>query len=80
MAKQDMGKACHKITKTQAKVKEIDMPRGPRLDAPGALHPLIIRGIEKGNSVNEDKDRENFVSRMGYRPNWVAISDNSEMA
>ena len=41
------------------------MPRGPRLDAPGTLHHVIVRGIEKRVIVNDDKDRENFVTRMG---------------
>lgn len=41
------------------------MPRGPRLDAPGTLHHVIVRGIEKRWIVDNDKDRENFVTRMG---------------
>ena len=41
------------------------MPRGARLDAPGTLHHVIVRGIEKRQIVDDDKDRENFVSRMG---------------
>jgi REP element-mobilizing transposase RayT len=41
------------------------MPRGPRLDAPGTLHHVIVRGIERRTIVDDDKDRENFVNRMG---------------
>ena len=41
------------------------MPRGRRLDAPGTLHHLIVRGIEKRVIVNDDKDHEDFVTRMG---------------
>jgi hypothetical protein len=41
------------------------MPRGPRLDSPGTLHHVIIRGIEKREIVADDEDREIFVSRMG---------------
>lgn len=41
------------------------MPRGPRLDAPGTLHHVIVRGIEKRKIVDDDIDREDFVSRMG---------------
>jgi REP element-mobilizing transposase RayT len=37
------------------------MPRGPRLDAPGTLHHVIVRGIERRAIVDDDKDRENFV-------------------
>lgn len=41
------------------------MPRQARLDAPGTLHHVIIRGIENGKIVDDQGDRENFVSRMG---------------
>src|SRR5215510_12866216 len=41
------------------------MPRQARLDAPGTLHHIMIRGIEKRNIVNDEMDRTNFVSRMG---------------
>lgn len=41
------------------------MPRGPRLDTPGTLHHVIIRGIEKREIVADDDDRGFFVARMG---------------
>ena len=41
------------------------MPRGARLDAPGTLHHVIIRGIEKGVIVRDDEDRKEFLRRMG---------------
>ena len=41
------------------------MPRQARLDAPGTLHHVIVRGIEKTRIVDDRKDRENFVKRMG---------------
>ena len=41
------------------------MPRGPRLDSPGTLHHVVIRGIEKRDIVAYDKDRGIFVFRMG---------------
>ena len=41
------------------------MPRQARLDAPGTLHHVIVRGIEKRMIVDDGKDRENFVKRMG---------------
>lgn len=41
------------------------MPRKARLDAPGTLHHVIIRGIEKRDIVKGDKDREDFVGRLG---------------
>jgi REP element-mobilizing transposase RayT len=41
------------------------MLRGARLDSPGTLHHVIIRGIEKREIVADDKDRGIFVSGMG---------------
>ncbi len=41
------------------------MPRGARLDAPGTLHHVMLRGIERGNIVYDDEDREDFLTRMG---------------
>jgi REP element-mobilizing transposase RayT len=40
------------------------MPRQARLDAPGTVHHVIIRGIEKRRIVGDDKDRDEFVLRM----------------
>lgn len=41
------------------------MPRQARLDAPGTLHHVIIRGIEKRQIVDDPEDRGRFVSRLG---------------
>ena len=41
------------------------MPRQARLDAPGTLHHVIIRGIEKRKIVDNDEDRKLFVDLMG---------------
>ena len=41
------------------------MPRQARLDAPGTLHHVILRGTEKRRIVDDDKDRQNFVTRLG---------------
>jgi putative transposase len=41
------------------------MPRQARLDCPGTLHHVMVRGIEKGPIVLDDKDREDFLSRLG---------------
>jgi putative transposase len=40
------------------------MPRLPRLDAPGILHHVIIRGIERGKIFKDDKDRDNLIERL----------------
>jgi putative transposase len=41
------------------------MPRGPRLDAPGSLHHVIVRGIERRKIFENDKDRKDFLRRLG---------------
>lgn len=40
------------------------MPRLARLDAPGTLHHVMIRGIERRKIFKDDKDRENLIERM----------------
>jgi putative transposase len=40
------------------------MARGPRLDAPGALHHVTARGIERGAIFHDDADRQDFVDRL----------------
>ena len=40
------------------------MPRKARIDSPGALHHVIIRGIERRKIFRSDYDRENFVVRL----------------
>jgi putative transposase len=41
------------------------MPRAARLDAPGVLHHIIIRGIERPKIFRDAKDRENLLERLG---------------
>lgn len=41
------------------------MPRGPRLDAPGTFHHVMVRGIEGRPLFRDDRDREDFVRRLG---------------
>jgi hypothetical protein len=40
------------------------MPRSARLDAPAALHHIMIRGIERRQIFRDDADREDFLSRL----------------
>lgn len=40
------------------------MPRGPRLDAPGILHHVMARGIEKTLVFRTGDDREDFIRRI----------------
>ena len=41
------------------------MPRKARIDTPGALHHLIIRGIERKRIFQDDLDRNRFLYRLG---------------
>jgi putative transposase len=41
------------------------VPRKARIDAPGALHHIICRGIERRKIFEDDTDRDNFLERLG---------------
>lgn len=41
------------------------MPRKARIDAPGALHHIICRGIAKNKIFIDAKDRYSFLKRLG---------------
>jgi len=41
------------------------MPRKARIDAPGALHHIIVRGIERTAIFRDETDYENFLLRLG---------------
>ncbi len=40
------------------------MPRGPRLDTPGALHHVMARGLDRQVIFRDDWDRDDFVRRL----------------
>ena len=42
----------------------LTMPRQARIDAPGALHHIIGRGIERRKIFQDDVDRNDFVARL----------------
>ena len=41
------------------------MPLKARIDAAGALHYIIVRGIERRQIFHDDVDRDAFVNRLG---------------
>jgi putative transposase len=41
------------------------MPRRSRIDAPGALHHIICRGINRKAVFQDDHDRDDFLERLG---------------
>ena len=40
------------------------MPRQSRLDALGAMHHIIVRGIECHKFFSDDDDRYKFIERL----------------
>ena len=40
------------------------MPRQARLDAPGVLHHVMVRGLERRVIFRDDSDRADFVARL----------------
>src|SRR3970040_224324 len=41
------------------------MPRQARLDAPGTLHHVILRGMERGRIVTDREDCAMLLARLG---------------
>ena len=41
------------------------MPRQARLDVAGALHHIMVRGINKSAIFEDDQDRTRFLERLG---------------
>lgn len=41
------------------------MPRKSRIDAPGALHHVIAKAIDRQQIFRDDTDRRNFIERLG---------------
>ena len=50
------------------------MPRQARLDAPGALHHVMGRGVEGISIFRKDEDREDFLTRLGALCEGEALS------
>ncbi len=42
------------------------MPRKSRIDAPGALHHIVARGIDRRKIFQDDHDRNDFLDRLGH--------------
>jgi REP element-mobilizing transposase RayT len=40
------------------------MPRKARIDAPGAVHHIMARGIERRSIFRHDEDRDDFIDRL----------------
>jgi putative transposase len=63
------------------------MPRQPRLDAPEALHHVMVRGLERRVIFRDDRDRADFVARLAARPEagawtvsaWAVLSNHAHL-
>jgi hypothetical protein len=44
--------------------KEYMQPK-TRIDAPSALHHIIVRGIERRRIFSDNPDRDNIIERLG---------------
>ena len=55
------------------------MPRRSRIDAPGALHHIIVRGIERKSIFKDDADRDNFLERLKNIGAFLRQCLNSEI-
>jgi len=61
------------------------MPRLARLDAPGVLHHIIIRGIERRKIFRDDRDKDNLIDRLSvlvpetktYCYAWAFLSNHA---
>jgi putative transposase len=42
------------------------MPRKARIDAPGALHYILLRGMDGKEIFQDETDRDNFVDRLAH--------------
>jgi len=57
------------------------MPRQARIDAPGALHRIIARGLARRSIFEDGADRDNFLNRLGTvlsdtRTAWALIPEH----
>ncbi len=60
------------------------MPRKARLDAPGALHHIMVRGINKTDIFVDNQDKSRFLERLGENVTdgkcsiyaWVLMSNH----
>jgi len=63
------------------------MPRQARLDIPGALHHIMVRGINKTDIFDDDQDKALFLERLGKNVSegkctiyaWVLMSNHAHI-
>jgi putative transposase len=63
------------------------MPRQARLDVPGTLHHIIVRGINKSVIFDDDQDKARFLERLGQKVTdarasvyaWALMDSHAQM-
>ncbi len=58
------GTLLHILTLQMQSVISKNMPRRSRIDAPGALHHITVRGIDRKSIFKDDADKDNFLGRL----------------
>jgi REP element-mobilizing transposase RayT len=59
------GLSGNELTRPEIFLRINVMPRQARLDIPGALHHIMVRGINKTNIFDDDEDKAKFLERLG---------------
>ena len=71
------GRCCKRCVALDASplgTVDFHMPRHARLDAPGALHHVMIRGINKGNIFEDDEDKTKFLAKLADTTRYAKAS------
>jgi len=63
------------------------MPRHARLDIPGALHHIMIRGINREEIFIDEQDKHKFLEKLGENVSeakcsiyaWVLMSNHAHI-
>ncbi|MFA4919386.1 MAG: transposase [Thermodesulfovibrionales bacterium] len=63
------------------------MPRQARLDISGALHHVMVRGIDKMSIFKDNGDKEKFLQRLGENINkgsafvyaWAVMDNHAHL-
>ena len=58
---------CKSLDKSHGNLWTYNMPRQARLDVPGALHHIMVRGINKLAIFHDKQDRARFLERLGQK-------------
>lgn len=56
---------CKRLDRRSGIHQDQYMPRQARLDVPGALHHVMVRGINKSAIFKDDQDKARFLRRLG---------------